>query len=228
MYEERIVTLSAVNAEQLFHFAQPLWRHDHPDILVWYVVSVQSHLRLDLDVFVQRSLLLLDRDGLVQFVGVGDDEKGVEEEERREKHEEPERMDIRIDFSGGELLREEPGPAEQQKKRLPDLSVELVDILEVLSDIFPEWLLRVERILAAAAAIHSLKLFAAVLAVVVCRDAVPADTFEPVVFDPAHESLLTGLQSSFQPADSIGKPDLRASFGHWLFMNVESGRIRED
>lgn len=94
-------------------------------------------------------------------------------------------MDIRIDLAGVELLRQEARAAHQQPQRPPHLAVELVDILEILLNVFPEWLLYVERILSAAVTIHTHERLAAVLAMGICRHAPTAYAAQTLILQTA-------------------------------------------
>ena len=126
------------------------------------------------------------------------------EEDHRDEHVEPEGMDVGVDLPGVELAGQQPRAAEEQPERLPHLAVELVDVLEILPDVFPEGLLDVERILSAAAAIHALEPLAAVLAVGVGRDGAFADALEPPVFDAPEQRLPAGCEPLAQTRAANG------------------------
>ena len=126
------------------------------------------------------------------------------EEDNRDEHVEPEGVDVGVDLPGVELAGQQPRAAEEQPERLPHLAVELVDVLEILPDVFPEGLLDVERILPAAAAIHAPEPLAAVLAVGVGRDGAFADALEPPVFDAPEQCLPAGCEPLAQTRAANG------------------------
>ena len=64
-------------------------------------------------------------------------------------------MYVGIDFSGIEFVGQESGTSEHQPQGLPDFAIKLIDIFNVLSEVFPERLVDVEGILSATMAIHS-------------------------------------------------------------------------
>lgn len=118
---------------------------------------------------------------------LGDEERHGQEEECRDEHEQPQRVDIGIDLSGDELEGQYARAAEKEPEGLPHLAVELVDVLEILFEVFPEGLLRIERILSAAVAVHAPERLSAVLAVDICRHRMAAYAPQAVVFDPARQ-----------------------------------------
>ena len=97
------------------------------------------------------------------------------EEDDGEAHVEAEGVDVGVDFAVVELVRQEARAGEHQSQRHPYLAVELIDVLEVLADVFPDGLVDVEGILAALVAVHALQRGAAVHAVGVAGAGVAAD-----------------------------------------------------
>lgn len=96
------------------------------------------------------------------FSGYGEEEQ---EEQHGDKHQQLHRVDIRDYLAGVELGGEKARPAEEHPERAPYLAVELVNVLKILPEIFPERLLHIQRVLSAAVAVHSLQFRSAVLAV---------------------------------------------------------------
>ena len=126
--------------------------------------------------------------GAQRYIDIlGDEERHGQEEECRDEHEQPQRVDIGIDLSGNELEGQYARAAEKEPEGLPHLAVELVDVLEILFEVFPEGLLRIERILSAAVAVHAPERLSAVLAVDICRHRMAAYAPQAVVFDPARQ-----------------------------------------
>ena len=110
-------------------------------------------------------------------------------------------MYVGIDFSGVEFIGQESGTGEHQPQGLPDFAIKLIDIFNVLSEVFPEGLVDVEGILSAAMAIHSLQLGTAILAI-----GVPGYglfTYSPEAFqlDEAHHPALSFFQSLLHPGE---------------------------
>ena len=99
-------------------------------------------------------------------------------------------MDVGTDFSGVELIRQEAGLAEEQVERLPDFAVKLIDVLEVLPDVFPEGLFDVKGVLAALVAIHPIQFGSAILAIGIRGCLFAADTLQAAVFDVPRPLLL--------------------------------------
>jgi len=93
----------------------------------------------------------------------GHEEQG--EEDDGDAHVQPEGMDVGVDFAVVELVCQEARTGEHQAQRHPYLAVELVHVLEVLADVFPDGLVDVEGILAALVAVHALQAGATVHAV---------------------------------------------------------------
>ena len=87
------------------------------------------------------------------------------EEDDGEAHVEAEGVDVGVDFAVVELVRQEARSGEHQSQRHPYLAVELVHVLKILADVFPDGLVDVEGILAALVAVHALQRGAAVHAV---------------------------------------------------------------
>ena len=64
-------------------------------------------------------------------------------------------MDVGADFSGIKLIRKKSRLAEQKVERHPDFAVKLIDVLEILPDIFPKGLFDIQCILSALVTIHA-------------------------------------------------------------------------
>lgn len=96
------------------------------------------------------------------------------EEDDGEAHVEAEGVDVGVDLTVVELVRQEARSGEHQAQRHPYLAVELVHVLEVLADVFPDGLVGVEGILAALVAVHALQAGATVHAVGVAGAGVAA------------------------------------------------------
>ena len=97
------------------------------------------------------------------------------EEDDGEAHVEAEGVDVGVDLTVVELVRQEARAGEQQAQRHPYLAVELVHVLEVLADVLPHGLVDVEGVLAALVAVHALQAGATVHAVGVAGAGVAAD-----------------------------------------------------
>ena len=91
------------------------------------------------------------------------------EEHHGDAHVQAEGMDVGVDFARVEFGSQEAGAGEEVPQGAPYFGVELVDILEVLAHVLPERLFHVERILAAAVAVHTFKRRTAVFAMRVFR-----------------------------------------------------------
>ena len=91
-------------------------------------------------------------------------------------------MDVGIDFAGVELGGQKAGAGEEIPQGTPYLGVELIDVLEVLAHVLPERLFHVERILAAAVAVHAFERRTAVLAAGVFRRFLLAYPFQAEQF----------------------------------------------
>lgn len=74
-------------------------------------------------------------------------------------------MYVGIDFSGIEFVGQESGTGKHQPQGLPDFAIKLIDIFNVLSEVFPERLVDIEGILSATMTIHSLQLGTAILTI---------------------------------------------------------------
>lgn len=137
----------------------------------------------------------------VRYLLVGDGEQravrgasGSHEEQGEEDdgdaHVEPEGVHIGVDLTVVELVSQEARSGEHQSQRHPYLAVELVHVLEVLADVFPDGLVDVEGILAALVAVHALQRGAAVHAVGVARAGVAANASQARGLDvPADAEL---------------------------------------
>ena len=136
---------------------------------------------------------------LIGFVGGYHEEKGKEND--GDAHIEPERMYVGIDFSGIEFAGQESGAGEHQPQSLPDFAVKLVDIFNVLSEVFPERLVDVEGILSATMTIHSLQLGTAILTIGV--PGYSLFTYSPKTFqlDEAHHPAFSFFQSLSHPGE---------------------------
>ena len=110
-------------------------------------------------------------------------------------------MHVGIDFSGVEFISQESGTSKHQPQGLPDFAIKLIDIFNVLSEVFPKRLVDVEGILSAAMAIHTLQPGTAILAI-----GVPGYglfTYSPEAFqlDEAHHPALSFFQSLPHPGE---------------------------
>ncbi len=98
-------------------------------------------------------------------------------------------MHVGVDLAVVELVRQEARSGEHQAQRHPYLAVELVHVLEVLADVFPDGLVDVEGVLAALVAVHALQTGAAVHAVGVSGAGVAADASQAHGLDVPSDAL---------------------------------------
>ena len=97
------------------------------------------------------------------------------EEDDGDAHVQPEGVHVGVDLAVVELVRQEARSGEHQAQRHPYLAVELVHVLKILADVFPDGLVGVEGILAALVAVHALQAGATVHAVGVAGAGVAAN-----------------------------------------------------
>ena len=92
-------------------------------------------------------------------------------------------MHIGADFSSIKFVRQEAGLAEEKVECLPNFTVKLIDILEILTDIFPKRLLDIKGILTALVTIHTVQLGSAILTIGIRRCFLSANTLQTTIFD---------------------------------------------
>lgn len=100
-------------------------------------------------------------------------------------------MHVGVDLTVVELVSQETRSGEHQSQRHPYLAVELVDVLEILTDVFPDGLVDVEGVLAALVAVHALQAGATVHAVGVAGAGVAADASQAHGLDVSPDAELS-------------------------------------
>lgn len=100
-------------------------------------------------------------------------------------------MHVGVDLTVVELVSQETRSGEHQSQRHPYLAVELVDVLEILTDVFPDGLVDVEGVLAALVAVHALQAGATVHAVGVSGAGVAADASQAHGLDVSPDAELS-------------------------------------
>ena len=113
------------------------------------------------------------------------------EEDDGDAHIQPEGVHVGVYLAVVELVRQETRSGEHQSQRHPYLAVELVDVLEILTDVFPDGLVDVEGVLAALVAVHALQAGATVHAVGVAGAGVAADASQAHGLDVSPDAELS-------------------------------------
>lgn len=126
----------------------------------------------------------------------GHEEQG--EEDDGDAHVQPEGVHVGVDLTVVELVRQEARSGEHQSQRHPYLAVELVHVLEVLADVFPDGLVDVEGILAALVAVHALQTGSTVHAVGVAGVGVAADASQAYGLDVPSDTLSALLECFYE------------------------------
>ncbi len=124
------------------------------------------------------------------------EEQGKEDD--GDAHVQPEGVYVGVDFAVVELVRQETRSGEHQSQRHPYLAVELVHVLEILTDVFPDGLVDVEGVLAALVAVHALQAGATVHAVGVAGAGVAADASQAHGLDVSPDTLSALLECFYE------------------------------